>query len=377
MNNRLYFHLILLVSLLDLIQAFTIRHSNHHELHQGIRQHHEKQERIPNSHPNDKSSSITLTTSTRRRTSLQDVPFYFGSVVNDTETVTIRNTPSETKPSWTSFAQTAVPGPPAETKPDYDNIVGPLGRFMDTVFLVVFRRKLAEQTGSDSARPWTDYEGITELAARMNRQIRNRTAVQQRAQETLRSLFPSWLPKQYAILFSKPFPAFSARMNAWATYVAGTWLMGECQVNDIVLEEQTNSDGTTTVVMGKDQGLLVKRCRFLEQSQCASVCVNSCKIPTQNFFLQDMGLPLTMEPNYETFECQFSFGKHPTLETERVAASTPCLLQCPAAGGLRQSHDTFVANPTRSVTTTTVANNDGREDGKAASPCAMMPDTLA
>ena len=22
-------------------------------------------------------------------------------------------------------------------------------------------------------------------------------------------------------------------MNAWATYVAGTWLMGECEVNDV------------------------------------------------------------------------------------------------------------------------------------------------
>ena len=78
---------------------------------------------------------------------------------------------------------------------------------------------------------------------------------------------------------------FSARMNAWATWWAGTWLMGECEINDIVAD-----DGRP----GRDQGLLVKRCRFLEESGCASVCVNSCKIPTQNFFLQDMGLPLTV-----------------------------------------------------------------------------------
>ena len=27
--------------------------------------------------------------------------------------------------------------------------------------------------------------------------------------------------------------------------------------------------------------MLVERCRYLEQSGCASVCLNSCKVPTQ------------------------------------------------------------------------------------------------
>eukprot|EP00631_Chrysoreinhardia_giraudii_P006000 CAMPEP_0197425758 /NCGR_PEP_ID=MMETSP1170-20131217/32187_1 /TAXON_ID=54406 /ORGANISM="Sarcinochrysis sp, Strain CCMP770" /LENGTH=52 /DNA_ID=CAMNT_0042953345 /DNA_START=1 /DNA_END=156 /DNA_ORIENTATION=- len=35
---------------------------------------------------------------------------------------------------------------------------------------------------------------------------------------------------------------------------------------------------------GRGQLLLVKRCRFLEESGCASVCVNACKMPTQAFF---------------------------------------------------------------------------------------------
>ena len=36
------------------------------------------------------------------------------------------------------------------------------------------------------------------------------------------------------------------------------------------------------------------RCRYLEETGCASICINSCKLPTQEFFAQDMGLPLTM-----------------------------------------------------------------------------------
>ena len=119
-------------------------------------------------------------------------------------------------------------------------------------------------------------------------------------------------------------------MNAWATWVAGVWLMGECEINDV----------ETDVGFGPGQGLLVKRCRFLEESGCASVCVNLCKIPTQNFFLQDMGLPLTMTPNYETYECQFAFGRTPSLEEEIEARNTPCLSRCPTSGALRALHTT-------------------------------------
>ncbi len=119
-------------------------------------------------------------------------------------------------------------------------------------------------------------------------------------------------------------------MNAWATWVAGTWLMGECEINDCEI------DGGK---IGKNQGLLVKRCRFLEECGCASVCVNSCKIPTQNFFNEDMKLPLTMEPNYETGECQFSFGLSPTADKEQEALNTPCFARCPSSGGLRQWHN--------------------------------------
>jgi hypothetical protein len=113
--------------------------------------------------------------------------------------------------------------------------------------------------------------------------------------------------------------------------------MGECEVNDIEVLEITE-DGETETLIRKDQGLVVKRCRFLEEAGCASVCVHSCQIPTQRFFSEYMGLPLLMEPNYDTFECQFSFGKSPTAETERKAIKTPCLARCPSSGALRASH---------------------------------------
>lgn len=222
-------------------------------------------------------------------------------------------------------------GPDPSTKPNYEEITGPLGKTMDDLFLRVFRSKLSEQVGTDSTKPSSDYAAIAELAATMNQKYQP-AEIQKRAQKVLIALFPSWMPPWYAVLFSRPFPAFSARMNAWATRVAGTWLMGECEINDVPIEFDSNDQVTK---VGRQQGLLVKRCRFLEEAGCASVCVNSCKIPTQTFFLDKMGLPLTMEPNYETFECQFSFGRMPNVTTEMAALRTPCLAVCSTAGALR------------------------------------------
>ena len=89
---------------------------------------------------------------------------------------------------------------------------------------------------------------------------------------------------------------------------------------------------------GNGQGLLVERCRFLEESACASVCINTCKVPTQEFFARDMGIPLSMEPDYETFECKFKFGKAPLPQQEDDAFRTACFLQCPSKGALRAGH---------------------------------------
>ncbi|KAL3807132.1 hypothetical protein ACHAXA_010183 [Cyclostephanos tholiformis] len=230
-----------------------------------------------------------------------------------------------------------VEGPPIATKPDYSSIHGPLGPLMDSLLMSLFRAKLSERLNNpgnsilieDSRLAADDFEGIVELTSKMNSRYNNRTEIHEIAREVLVSLFPPFILDRYPSWFARPFPVFSARMCAWATVVGGTWLMGECEVNDV---PGMSIDG------GRDQGVLVKRCRFLEESQCASICVNSCKIPTQMFFRQNMGLPLTMTPDYTTGECQFSFGKTPTEEEEEEAKSTPCLMRCPSGGSMKRWH---------------------------------------
>jgi hypothetical protein len=140
----------------------------------------------------------------------------------------------------------------------------------------------------------------------------------------LKSLFPSWLPGAFAVMFSRPFPGFSCRLNAFATALTCQWLMGNCKVNDV--------DGVGGGGGGAGMGVLVERCRYLEEAGCASVCINSCKVPTQEFFARDMGLPLTMEPNYDDFSCQFKFGAAPPPVQQDPAFKTACFAGCPTRG---------------------------------------------
>lgn len=309
------------------------------------------------------------------------------------------NTYTQSPPPFTTAAAAAtttatVQGPDPSTQPDYETTaVGPLGKSVDRWLLQRFRRSLAEQVGFDALRPVHDYRAITELAAALNVQhARNTTELERRAVQVLLDLFPPWLPPWYAVLFARPFPQFSARMNAWATWVAGTWLMGECEVNDVVVvapaaaavADPTMADAaaaaaaasnatTTSTTILRGQGLRVKRCRFLEETGCASVCVHACQIPTQTFFRHHMGLPLTMEPNYDTFECQFSFGVEPTAATDRAARSTPCLARCPAQGSLRQNHPATIMEGGGSATANAAAASSSSNSG--VETCAMMGDT--
>eukprot|EP00986_Skeletonema_menzelii_P005724 scaffold2119_cov138-Skeletonema_menzelii.AAC.4 len=255
----------------------------------------------------------------------------FRSPATETEEITTQI------PRKPTYKKATIKGPSIDSKPDYSSISGPLGSFVDSILMSLFRYKLAQRLNRpdnaiitpDSKLPLNDFMGIIDLTTRMNSQHFDRATIHAMAQDVLVSLFPKFILDRYPTWFAQPFPDFSARMCAWATCVGGTWLMGECEVNDV--PELENG--------GKSQGVLVTRCRFLEESQCASICVNSCKIPTQNFFYENMGLPLTMTPDYETGECQFAFGKLPTEEENRLAKDTPCLMRCPSNGGMRSWHN--------------------------------------
>ncbi|KAL5726760.1 hypothetical protein ACHQM5_000024 [Ranunculus cassubicifolius] len=71
-------------------------------------------------------------------------------------------------------------------------------------------------------------------------------------------------------------------------------------------------------------GVHIKKCRYLENSGCVGQCVNMCKIPTQDFFTNEFGLPLTMIPNFEDMSCEMVYGQVPPPFEEDPVSQQPC-----------------------------------------------------
>jgi len=71
-----------------------------------------------------------------------------------------------------------------------------------------------------------------------------------------------------------------------------------------------------------------ERCRFIESTGCASVCVNSCKVPSQEWLAQDFKMPLHIRPNYDDFSCEWVFGVEPPPLEDDEAVLVPCFQQC-------------------------------------------------
>ncbi|XP_019704779.2 beta-carotene isomerase D27, chloroplastic [Elaeis guineensis] len=58
----------------------------------------------------------------------------------------------------------------------------------------------------------------------------------------------------------------------------------------------------------------IPKCRFLESTNCVGMCTNLCKIPTQRFIKDSLGMPINMVPNFEDMSCEMIFGQHPPAD---------------------------------------------------------------
>jgi hypothetical protein len=49
------------------------------------------------------------------------------------------------------------------------------------------------------------------------------------------------------------------------------WLMGPCQLNEVQLP-----DGSLLL-----SGVMIQKCKYLDGTKCAGICIHTCKLPTQ------------------------------------------------------------------------------------------------
>lgn len=187
----------------------------------------------------------------------------------------------------------------------------------DLAFIAGCRLTFGKQAGWQSKRRWTDedsYTGMVEVARELSK---GKSAEQQK--QTVLAGFPKIPP-----LFRKLFPLskWGAEVNATITVSMFEWLVGPSTIKEDEVPALGGRAKSTVVV---------EKCRFLEESGCSGMCVNMCKAPMQTFFTEELGMPLTMKPNFEDMSCQMIFGQVPPPLEEDEAMNSPCLKSCPTA----------------------------------------------
>lgn len=189
---------------------------------------------------------------------------------------------------------------------------------LDRLMIKLFTQKMADQLEGEAVPPavptFDDFVAVSRLM------VRRRNSAEQQAVvgKVLDSLLPPFAPTMFRLLF--PFHRWSAELNAQITKVGFAWLVGPMEIT----EHEVTFGGEKQVWAS---GVKIQKCRYLEGSGCVGMCTNMCKIPTQKFFCETFGIPLTMSPNFEDLSCQCVFGAEPPPLVEDPCYSQPCFTQ--------------------------------------------------
>ena len=198
---------------------------------------------------------------------------------------------------------------------DTDVLTWPL----DPLLLGIFRWQLQKQTGIED--PAAGYEGmVNELRAY---QRTHTTSAQSDCAEDIIDSLVGALPELWKAL-AAPFEWSPAALSFFAPYFLH-FLVGD-------METTQRTDGDE-----RPGGVLIKRCAVLEHSGCKGMCATMCKIPTERHFANRWGVPVYLRPNFETYECQLSFGVQPPHFEDDPFLPLGCLKQCPAAQAHRDA----------------------------------------
>jgi hypothetical protein len=191
----------------------------------------------------------------------------------------------------------------------------------DRLFIQLFSRKIAQALGKPT--PFSGYSGFVELSKQI---MQGRSSHEQ--QEVVAVVLQSLVPAPVLAAIRKFFSPTQlvCELNAWFATILFEWLVGPCQVVEV---EVRGEDGQ---LRPQKSGVHIQKCRYLDESGCVGMCINMCKLPTQKFFTQEFGIPLTMTPDFEDLSCDMVFGQMPLPLESESAYHQPCLItQCSTA----------------------------------------------
>ena len=210
--------------------------------------------------------------------------------------------------------------------------------WLDRLFIWLFSRKMAKAIDAETAVG--GYGGFVDLSKQIM-QGRDAQEQQQAVAQVLQSLVPAPVLWVIRTVFSPT--RLVCVLNAWFAAQMFEWLVGPCSVVEAEVE------GLDGEMRSQPSAVQIEKCRYLEDSQCVGMCVNMCKLPTQTFFTEKFGIPLTMTPNFEDFSCQMVFGKQPPHPSQDEAITQPCLQTCSTHDLTQEKCHKLPQNVSRSV----------------------------
>jgi hypothetical protein len=253
---------------------------------------------------------------------VQDVPW-------NTETTT----PSTSTTTTDANGQTLVPDCTLESMVYKDSL-------LDKILLSIFRNLVAKNTGGITS----EKEGIVGLLEQgrtfMLQPDQTPERQHQMVYDTLAGLMTPALPPFYRIFMSGIVPNIivgggtadaqqqqqQQQQQQWGPWFYAPWLTSI--VTPPFFGFLVGPSHPNRRKDGRPGGLLVEKCKFLQESGCKGLCLHQCKLPAQQFFQQELGMPLTVQPNFVTQECQWSFGETPKPVEQDPSFPQGCLVGC-------------------------------------------------
>lgn len=187
----------------------------------------------------------------------------------------------------------------------------------ETAFMLLmtaaFRVAMGSMAGWQSPRPFfgaesgESYRGLVDVSKRLFSETTEETS------ELVMGVLRQF-PVQPQLLQNN---RVSCELLGALTPVLFPFLVGRCTT-----EAWEHSSGR----MWKSR-VVIEKCRFLETAECKGMCVGLCKHPTERFFTEELGLPLSMVPNFENGSCVMTWGESPRAD-DMDEQDMSCLDEC-------------------------------------------------
>mmetsp|Transcript_10948 Transcript_10948/g.16432 ORF Transcript_10948/g.16432 Transcript_10948/m.16432 type:complete len:404 (-) Transcript_10948:87-1298(-) len=200
---------------------------------------------------------------------------------------------------------------------------------LDKLLLKIFRELVVKESDGIAVSDKAGIDGLLEQGRKyMLKPNQTAEAQHQMVYNVLKGLMTPVLPPFYRLFMSGIVPKFGSDLDGkqFGPWFYAPWLTSF--VTPTFFGFLVGPSRPNYKKDGQLGGLVVEKCKFLQESGCKGLCLNQCKLPAQQFFAEELGLPLTVSPNFVTQECQWSFGEVPLTPEDDPSFPRGCLAGC-------------------------------------------------